>query len=187
MSLQHILLGMLRMPASGYDLKQTFEKQLRHYWSADLAQIYPTLKRMEASGLLTSHREPSNQGPPRKIYQRTPSGDDELQDWLKSGPEVHTDRLSWLAQVGFLETLDFDGQLQFLTELRDEFIRHREELLAIEAHWQREDPGFPDRLSTNEFFAHCTLRLGVMKYSTIVEWCEQCLTRLSARKTLKTE
>ena len=178
MSLQHILLGMLNAPASGYDLKRDFEKQLRHYWSADLAQIYPTLKKMETHGLLTSHREPSNQGPPRKIYRRTENGVAALNDWLKSGPEVHTDRLSWLAQVGFLGTLKLNEQRDFLLELRDEFVSHREELLAIERYWQDEDPDFPDHLSKNEFFAHCTLQLGLMKYATIVEWCSQCLERL---------
>ena len=184
MSLQHILLGMLHRPASGYDLKQDFEKQLRHYWSADLAQIYPTLKRMESKGLLSSHREPSSQGPPRKIYQRTDAGIAALHDWLTTGPEVHTDRLSWLAQVGFLETLNYEDQHTFLSDLRDEFIRHREELLAIEANWQQEDPTFPDQLNSQDFFAHCTLRLGVMKYATIVDWCEQCIARLEARKTI---
>ena len=179
MSLQHILLGMLNQPASGYDLKRDFEQQLRHYWSADLAQIYPTLKRLESKGLLTSYRKPSSQGPPRKIYSRTPSGDQALQQWLTDGPEVHTDRLSWLAQVGFLNALPFDQQQTFLLELRDEFIQHSEELATIEHHWQAQDPQFPDRLDAESFFSHCTLRLGLMKYATIVEWCDQCLERLN--------
>ncbi len=179
MSLQHILLGMLNQPASGYDLKRDFERQLRHYWSADLAQIYPTLKRMESTGLLCSQRKPSSQGPPRKIYQRTAAGKQALQQWLSDGPEVHTDRLSWLAQVGFLDTLPFDQQRSFMVELRDEFTQHREELLAIENHWKEEDPRVPDRLDPGSFFSHCTLRLGLMKYATIVDWCNECLERLN--------
>jgi len=178
MSLPYILLGMLDQPASGYDLKRDFEQRLRHYWSADLAQIYPTLKRMESNGLLSSHCEPSTQGPPRKIYQRTTDGDQALKEWLTDGPEVHTDRLSWLAQVGFLTALQKQEQRAFLLKMRDEFIVHREELIAIEKHWKSDDPRFPDNLAGKDFFAHCTLRLGVMKYTTIVEWCDECLERL---------
>ena len=66
LSLPHILLGLLREPASGYDLKAEFEKMIRHYWSAELSQIYPTLKRMEGQGWLASATEPSDRGPDRR-------------------------------------------------------------------------------------------------------------------------
>lgn len=118
-------LGMLVQPASGYDLKQEFEQQQAHYWSANLAQIYPTLKRMKAEGLVASEEQPSDKGPPRKVYRRTEAGRAALVEWLQTGPEVHSDRLSWLTQVGFLSALDRAGQLDFLHALKDEFQRHR--------------------------------------------------------------
>ena len=181
MSLQHILLGMLEQPASGYDLKQAFEQQQAHYWSANLAQIYPTLNRMEEKGLLASAEQPSPKGPPRRVYRRTSAGREALVDWLTGGPEVHTDRLSWLAQVGFLSALDRPAQLDFLHALKAEFQRHRDELLGIESHWQASDPRFPDALDEADLFAHVTLRLGVKKYATIIEWCDDCLGRLERR------
>lgn len=178
MSLQNILLGMLEGEASGYDLKRDFEQQQAHYWSADLAQIYPTLKRMEQAGLLISSERASKKGPPRRVYRRTEKGRRALVEWLRGGPEVQTDRLSWLAQVGFLATLDHDEQVEFLRALKAEFQRHREELLAIESHWKTEDPSFPDRLDAPDLFAHFTLRLGIEKYATIIDWCDECLARL---------
>jgi len=181
MSLQHILLGMLEQPASGYQLKQAFEQQQAHYWSANLAQIYPTLNRMEDKGLLTSTEQASPKGPPRRVYQRTKAGRKALVDWLRQGPEVHTDRLSWLAQVGFLSSLNRSGQVEFLQALRDEFQRHRQELLDIESHWKAADPGFPDALEEPDLFAHFTLRLGVKKYATIIDWCDECLEHLERR------
>ncbi|MDX1626081.1 MAG: PadR family transcriptional regulator [Wenzhouxiangellaceae bacterium] len=182
MSLPHILLGMLDKPASGYDLKHRFEQQLSHYWSADLAQIYPTLKRMRDRGLLTARREPSTKGPPKNVYARTEAGQRELEAWLTQGPDVHADRLGWLAQVGFLDTLEAPERRAFLERLRDEFIRHREELVGIEAHWRDEDPRFPDALPERELFAHMTLRLGLEKYAAIIAWCEECLERLERRR-----
>jgi len=178
MSLRHILLGMLEQPASGYDLKQSFEQQQAHYWSANLAQIYPTLNRMEQQGLLVSHEQPSDKGPPRRVYERTSAGRHALVDWLQTGPEVHSDRLSWLAQVGFLSALDRAGQLDFLHALKDEFQRHRLELLGIQSHWQAADPRFPNQLDEPDLFAHFTLRLGLKKYAAIIEWCDECLERL---------
>jgi len=183
MSLQNILLGMLEDEASGYDLKRDFEQQQAHYWSADLAQIYPTLKRMERAGLLTSSERPSKKGPPRRVYQRTTAGRKALVEWLQTGPEVHSDRLSWLAQVGFLATLDRAGQVKFLHALKCEFQRHRDELLGIEAHWRAEDPRFPDQLDEPDLFAHFTLRLGLKKYATIIGWCDECLGRLERAET----
>lgn len=187
MSLQHILLGMLEQPASGYDLKQAFEKQQAHYWSANLAQVYPTLNRMEEKGLLASTEQPSPRGPPRRVYARTEAGRKTLVDWLQAGPEVHSDRLSWLAQVGFLSALDRPGQVDFLHALKSEFQRHREELLGIEAHWRAEDPRFPDQLDEPDLFAHLTLKLGLKKYAAIIEWCDECLERLDRAGTARNE
>ena len=179
MSLPHILLGMLVQPSSGYDLKREFEQQQAHDWSANLAQIYPTLKRMEAEGLLASEEQPSDKGPPRKVYRRTEAGRAALIAWLQQGPEVHTDRLSWLAQVGFLAELPPADQVDFLERLKSEFLRHRAELAGIEAFWAEQDPRFPNALEPADRFAHMTLRLGLMKYATIVEWCDECLQRMA--------
>jgi DNA-binding PadR family transcriptional regulator len=178
MSLSHILLGMLQQPASGYDLKQQFQERLSHYWGAELAQIYPTLKRMQKSGLLTSTQQASTQGPPKRMYQRTDAGRAALQSWLLAGPEVHMDRLSWLAQVAFLDTISRSEQQQFFVDLRQAFIQHRLTLLEIEAHWREDDPAVPDHLQGEDLFAHMTLRLGVEKYATIVDWCTACLQRI---------
>lgn len=180
MSLPNILLGMLVQPASGYDLKQEFELQQAHYWSANLAQIYPTLKRMEADGLLESEEQPSDKGPPRKVYRRTAAGRAALVEWLQRGPEVHTDRLSWLAQVGFLAELNSAGQVEFLQQLRSEFLQHREQLAGIERYWAEQDPAFPDALAPPDRFAYMTLRLGLKKYAAIIEWCDECLGVLGA-------
>jgi PadR family transcriptional regulator AphA len=56
MSLDPILLGLLREPASGYDLKALLDHGIGHFWAAELSQIYPTLKRLEKDGFLTSRK-----------------------------------------------------------------------------------------------------------------------------------
>ena len=74
MSLEHILLGILHRPASGYQIKNDFDLVFSHFWSAELSQIYRTLKSLEKRGLLTSKTERSEKGPDRRIYRRTADG-----------------------------------------------------------------------------------------------------------------
>lgn len=74
MSLEHILLGLLREPATGYDIKNAFSASVRHFWSAELSQIYPTLKRLEQRRMLRSRLEPSPKGPNRRVYTLTEEG-----------------------------------------------------------------------------------------------------------------
>ena len=102
MSLEHILLGLLRTPATGYELKSTFENSIRHFWSARLSQIYPTLDKMERRAWLSSKKESSDKGPARRVYEVTPEGRAELGRWLQSGPVIGVERC-------FLRRFDMAG------------------------------------------------------------------------------
>jgi PadR family transcriptional regulator, regulatory protein AphA len=102
MSLEHILLGLLREPASGYDLKAIIDRGIGHFWAAELSQIYPALKHMENAGWLRSRRARSKRGPGRLVYEVTPKGRRQLADWLRSGPQFGDMRhifLSWMNWV----------------------------------------------------------------------------------------
>ena len=181
MSLPHVLLGMLAEPASGYDLKQRFERSVRYFWYAELSQIYPALARLEKQGLLSSKKEPSDKGPDRKVYTRTAKGKKELKSWLMEGPVMRTERLAYLTQVFFLNEIPNDRRIAFFEELRTDFVQRLEELKAIESWWAQEDPRFPDRLPDDELVKHMTLRSGLMKYKLMADWCDECLERLRQR------
>ena len=71
MSLDHVLLGLLREPASGFDLKGMFDQGIGHFWAAELSQIYPTLKRLERQGWLRSHSA-RRSGAGGAAYTRSP-------------------------------------------------------------------------------------------------------------------
>ena len=43
--------------------------------------IYPVLRSLEVQGLLSSEREMSDSGPPRKYYQATDTGKEALETW----------------------------------------------------------------------------------------------------------
>jgi DNA-binding PadR family transcriptional regulator len=182
MSLPHILLGLLRQPASGYDLKAEFEKGIRHFWSAELSQIYPTLKRMEGQGWLSSATEPSGRGPDRRVYTRTEAGRAELLRWLRGHPQVGAERFAYLAQIAFMDELgDLRRTLEFMRALKIRLAAWEAELREIEAGVFAALPGYPDDLPAVELHHHVTLRMGLHTLAAKLAWCDETIARLERR------
>ncbi len=165
------MLGILREPLAGYDIKNQFSGSLRHFWSAELSQIYPLLKKMEAEGLLTSQVGPSDKGPKRKIYRRTDKGKNALVSWLAEGPHDSELRVGHLAQVYFLANLnDKDSAIEFFEDLKHVITNRLENLKAIEKRWSEEDPRYPDDLPDEDFYPQLTLHAGLMRLGATVSW-----------------
>jgi DNA-binding PadR family transcriptional regulator len=182
MSLDHVLLGILRTPASGYDIKQQFDRTFSHFWAADLPQIYRTLNRMERDGWLTASRADSDKGPERRIYRVTAAGKRALRKWLTESPKLAAERLEWLAQTFFLGALDDDeAALEFMRELRQTVAAQLEVLRGIEKGWAAADPSYPDCADTDDFYAQLTLDLGLHKLAAKVEWADRCIARIENR------
>lgn len=183
MSLQHILLGCLAQPASGYDLQKEIEGSLSHFWSVHLPQIYPTLRRMETEKLVASKMEKSAAGPARRVYRRTAAGDKALVDWLLEGPMFSSERKQYLAQIYFLDEIgDLDKALTFLEDLQSIMEARLEALSSIELLWREEfGSNYPDNLPTDGFFRHLTFDLGMEVAATYVDWCARSVKRLKKR------
>lgn len=182
MSLKHILLGMLREPHSGYDIGKTFQNSLRNFWSAELSQIYPLLKKMEGDDLLKSKESASAIGPTRQVYKRTAKGRRELQSWLQEGPTVGAERVGYLAQIYFLANLeDNEKAIEFLSELRQHVLTALERLNAIESEWRHRDPRYPNELSDADFYPQLTLDFGLKKLRANLDWCDHSIERIRAR------
>lgn len=184
MSLDCILLGALRQPASGYDLKAQFDVAFGHFWPAEQSQIYRTLRRLERTGLLASRREPSAKGPERRVYRTTAKGRTMLRRWLAGGPEVGDDRHAFCAQTFFLDELgDLRQSLAFLRQLRDLFAARLSSLETIEREWSQADSRYPDQLPMADLAQQFTLALGLAKYRVIVEWADACIRRIEHRRS----
>jgi len=181
MSLDCVLLGMLKDPASGYDLKKQFEQGAKFFWSAEFGQIYATLKRMVDQGWLKCKSAPADKGPPRKIYRRTPAGTAVLRKWLTSGPVFGTERYPYVAQMIFLGQLNEPEQtLCFVLQLREEISgalailkesadRHRQQL--------EESPE-----SCEVTHALLAVELGIATLKAKIKWCESTTRQLKSIK-----
>lgn len=178
MSLKHILLGMLESPASGYDLKKEFEYRLNNFWNAELAQIYPTLSKLEEEGLISSSILASSKGPNRKVYKRLKAGKDELISWLKQGPILPKNRITYAAQLSFLEVLPLKERLDFVQKLkRDtnkqlEILQQFEQLYPLPGSEQKSE--YFSTLKEKEAYIHRVLVIhhGLLRLQALIDWCE---------------
>jgi PadR family transcriptional regulator PadR len=76
-----VLLGILDRagnPMYGYQITKAIDSGL-----LDIKQgaLYPVLRSLERSGLLSSDVEPSSAGPPRRYYSVTQAGRETLKSW----------------------------------------------------------------------------------------------------------
>jgi len=182
MGLEHVLLGLLQKPASGYDLKRRFDNEVRYFWAAELTQIYGTLRRLENDGLLTSRVAPSSKGPDRRIYSITAAGRETLRRWLAAEPEFGNERFGYLAKVYLLAAAgDLKRTLWFLTDLRRTFTERLRTFRQIESEatggGKRTTPGG----STEDFHRFLALRAGILAMAARQDWCDEAIEHVQCR------
>ncbi|WP_374013617.1 PadR family transcriptional regulator [Pseudoxanthomonas koreensis] len=68
-------------PLYGYLIAKRLEQVGAGVLSGKQSALYPVLRNMEAAGLLESHVEPSDAGPPRRCYRITAVGHQVLAQW----------------------------------------------------------------------------------------------------------
>lgn len=179
MSLDHILLAVLREPASGYDLKKVFHESIRHFWFAELSQLYPALQRLEKTGHLKSKTTPSEKGPPRRVYRRTSAGQKELCNWLRSGPQIGTERFAYVAQLAFMHELsNLEETLDFLHLLYERFDGTYRILKSFD---NEESAGFPNDMDLKSFHEVMSLRMGIASVKAKRDWCKDSIKWVTKR------
>jgi DNA-binding PadR family transcriptional regulator len=84
MSIKYAILGLLaRKPAHGYELKKSFEGIAGPHWALNVGQVYTTLSRLEAEGLVEPEEGPRAGTRDRQTYCVTPEGLDALGEWVR--------------------------------------------------------------------------------------------------------
>ncbi len=102
MDVKTVCLGMLTCgPASGYDMKKTFESTFGHFFAAGFGSIYPALSSLAEAGLVTCTEIPQDGKPDRKVYEITAAGHDALMQALDNPAPAHKVRSEFLAMMFF--------------------------------------------------------------------------------------
>lgn len=86
MSVRHALLALLSEgPKYGLQLRQEFEERTGEVWPLNVGQVYTTLQRLERDGLVESD---DTEDGPQKGFRITADGQDELDAWLRTPPDL---------------------------------------------------------------------------------------------------
>ena len=131
---QHLLALLAKEPAHGYELKLALEQTFgAAYPSPNIGQIYVTLKRLEADGLVRGEDVPQDSRPNKKVYELTPAGRDAVAAWVDEpaeGPRVRDDffiKLVLAPRAGLADRMElinrqrrhYYAQLRALADLQD--------------------------------------------------------------------
>lgn len=185
MSLPHALLGLINyQPATGYDLKITFQKSIHFFWNAALPHIYRTLKQMEGEGWITSTIEQQEGKPNRKVYQITEDGQKELFQWLNEPPETPELRYSMLVKVFFANQLPpdrFAGHLKNWRQYNVDLLKKYDTEVMPVIQRQSEKASYAD----DSTYWNLSLDFGRRHARMVIDWCDQALKDMQAKRGKK--
>ena len=87
MSVPHALLALLSDgPKFGLRLQNEFESRTGNVWPLNVGQVYTTLQRLERDGLVETDDGEGERS--RKRYRITSTGERELNEWLRTPPDL---------------------------------------------------------------------------------------------------
>ena len=111
---------------SGYDMRKELQQTLFYFWKESSGQIYPTLKRLTAQGLVARVHDRSKNRRERQIYTLTAEGRQRLREWLAQAPAAQPARSEFLMKLFLGHSAPAGACLEHIRRHRTE----QQELLA---------------------------------------------------------
>jgi PadR family transcriptional regulator AphA len=179
MSLDHAILGFLASePMTGYDLKtRRFHGDAAAFWTADQAQVYRTLDRLESAGLVTSKLVPQPGKPDRKVFSLTSAGRKALTEWLETPHPLQPLRDPLLLQLFFSAALTDEALLAVLASARDSYQRRLEGL-------RKASPGGKGTRTKDDSrqtaVKGMTLAGAMAQARAAIDWIDDCMERIGS-------
>jgi DNA-binding PadR family transcriptional regulator len=174
---KYVILGILAIHPhqSGYEIRKTIQQSVGFFWGESYGQIYPTLKRLVAEGLIVPSSSGASSRANRQEYSITPAGHASLQQWLAVPYRDDPPRDEFLLKLFFGRDASPGVSIAHLRHFQD---KHRRLLATLEeleplarAH-NSQNPGFP--------FWMLTLSFGKAQLRSALDWSESALTVLWA-------
>lgn len=176
MSLSHTILGFLNLRSmTGYELKKFMDNSTQFFWHAELSQIYPALKQLEAKDLVKVEVIPQDGKPDKKVYSITKAGRAALIEWLSEPlDETPPTKSPVLLKLFFLEALDKEDILsqmrRQLEAQRTRLKRYREETRQyIQEAAQDSD------LTQQSVLWELLRQYGELQTQTSIQWLENAV------------
>jgi DNA-binding PadR family transcriptional regulator len=171
-SLEYAILGFLHEEElSGYDLKtRCFDTRTAHSWTADQAQIYRTLERLQKRRLVATRTLRQSGRPDRHVFRLTSVGRDTFADWLAASRPLPAHRDPFLLQLMLAENL---GAL--LASQREQ---HQDRLEALRATTAELDRTADNSAARRTRLHRMTLDAAMAQTRAAIDWIDDCLDSL---------
>ncbi len=157
---------------TGYAIRAEIERSTRLYWGASVGGIYPELRRLADSGLITARDNPRGEAV-RHHYELTPAGREALHRWLTDSSEPTLEvRDEALLQLRFAGVLDRGGRLEIIRRMRALHERRAADLQILLDADQFDDP-----------FHRMTIEFGLGWNRWAIDWCADAERQLAQRRT----
>jgi DNA-binding PadR family transcriptional regulator len=173
----YVILGILAIHPhqSGYEIRKTIQQSVGFFWGESYGQIYPTLKRLVAEGLIVPSSSGASSRANRQEYSITPAGHARLQQWLTVPYRDDPPRDEFLLKLFFghdaAPGVTIAHIRQFQNKVRST-LATLEELEPLARAHNSQNPGFP--------FWMLTLSFGLIQLRSALQWSESAMEMLSA-------
>jgi PadR family transcriptional regulator AphA len=172
----YAILGLLSIePMSGYDIRRNLDESLSYFWSESFGQIYPTLRKLEASRLIAPVKQAAPDSRRRKLYALTAAGRERLRKWLAEPPKPQPPRSELLLKLFFGRQAPAGACAGHLRRLRIQQERLTASLEALETQLTLQRRGHPDLR-----YWLMTVSFGIDRAQALIAWSEQALQALQA-------
>jgi DNA-binding PadR family transcriptional regulator len=165
---QPLLALLAKEPAHGYELKLALEQTFgAAYPSPNIGQIYVTLKRLEADGLVRSQDVEQTTRPNKRVYELTPAGREAVAAWVDEpidGPRV---RDEFFAKLILAPRAGLADQMELINKQRHHYYRLMRGLNELQESVGRRDTAA--RLLVEGTLLHLQADL---------DWLERCQEEL---------
>lgn len=176
-----ILLGFLaHEPMSGYDLKKRVAASVGRFWDLGYGQIYPALKEMERTGLVTAEHGRTGKGPERIVYRITGEGRARLHAWAKQPGDRENLRFETMLKLFFGSTLGPDENIRRVDAFRERHQRELDEILRFKENLE-------GILDGDHLYYYLTVLFGEKLHQASIEWADTARGLLEACTMAKGE
>lgn len=174
---QFAILGCLSIrPMSAYDVKTFMARSTNYFWMEYEAQLYPTLKKLEKAGLVTSHEAVAEKGGVRNLYEVTDEGLHALREWLTKKTEQTNYRNEFLLKLFFSNHIDKKILLKHIDQYQAEAAEQLKQFEAIEDNVQNL------KKMDRKLYILATIRYGIYMVNAEIEWCRETAKLLNSEK-----
>ncbi len=173
----YIILGLLNHEdLSGYDIKKRIDTMISSFWEVGYGQIYPTLSKLEAQGLVLKRISETSNGPEKNLYSITEDGKEALIEWLKVPEQKEYTKYEILVKLFFGNLASSKDNQARIEAFKARQLQNLNMMEIFKTNLKKV-------LDTDDdhFFYYLTVLFGEHIYRAYLEWSEQALQLLESK------